>query len=223
MGKEAETGRCSGTVNRGPAPQRPALGRLSAEELACRSQEGCEASCEDLVERYGGRLYQFLLHKTQSVQDAEDLVQDTFVKAYRNIHLYRDSCKFSTWLFTIARRLASSRFRSRRHYQMVAEVESESPGPEDLMAEQETKQSLWAAARGLSMSQYQALRLRYAEDMSIKEIAKFLRKSQVVVKVLLYRARVKLGRQLVNMAAKDEKASQASPKETSSCMKVEGA
>jgi len=223
MGKEAEKGRCIDKVNHGPAPRRPALGKLSAEELAHRSQEGCEASFEELVERYGGRLYQFLLHKTQSVQDAEDLVQDTFVKAYRNVHLYRNSCKFSTWLFTIARRLASSRFRSRRHYQMVADVESESPGPGDLMAEQEARQSLWAAARDLSRSQYQALRLRYAEDMSIKEIAKVLRKSQVGVKVLLYRARVKLGRRLVNMAAEDEKASQASPKKTMSFMKVEGA
>ena len=73
------------------------------------------------------------------------------------------------------------------------------------------------------MGQYQALWLRYAEDMSIKEIAKVLRKSQVGVKVLLYRARIKLGRRLVNIAVEDEETGKIPSKETLSYMKVEGA
>lgn len=186
--------------------KRAALRMLSAEELVCRTQQGCERSFEELVERYSVRLYQFLLHRTQSVQDAEDLVQETFVKAYRNICRYRNSCKFSTWLFTIAKRLASSHFRSLSHSQRIVQNKSESPWPGDL-----------------PMGQYQALWLRYAEDMSIKEIAKVLRKSQVGVKVLLYRARIKLGRRLVNMAAKDEETGKIPSKETLSYMKVEGA
>lgn len=225
MGKEAKRSRDRNpdAVNQAHTMKRAALRMLSAEELACRTQQGCERSFEELVERYSVRLYQFLLHRTQSVQDAEDLVQETFVKAYRNICRYRNSCKFSTWLFTIAKRLASSHFRGLSHSQRIVQNKSESPGPGDLMAEQEERQHLWAAARDLPMGQYQALWLRYAEDMSIKEIAKVLRKSQVGVKVLLYRARIKLGRRLVNMAAKDEETGKIPSKETLSYMKVEGA
>lgn len=210
-------------VKPGSLPQRRGLRALSAEELARQAQQGCEPSFAELAERYGVRLFHFLHHKTGNVQDAEDLVQDTFVKAYQNIHRYRCSWKFSTWLFTIARRLASSHYRSLRRSQTVAEVESGSLEPGEMVTQEEARQSLWAMARGLSRNQYQALWLKYAEDMSIKEIAQVLRKSQVNVKVILYRARVNLAERLLNAAAENEAADQISPKEALSFMKVEGA
>jgi RNA polymerase sigma-70 factor (ECF subfamily) len=206
-----------------------ALRTLSAEELALRSQQGCQKSFAELVERYGVRLYQFLHNKTDNVQDAEDLVQDTVVRAYRNIHRYRDSWKFSTWLFTIAARLASSRYRSLQRRQTMAEVESAPAerlcrvGPADAAAQQEKQEGLWAVAKGLSRNQYEALWLRYAEDMSIKEIAKVLRKTQVSVRVLLYRARMNLAERLRNMAAEEEAVDRASQNEKLPIMKVEGA
>ena len=72
------------------------------------------------------------------------------------------------------------------------------------MAQRETKRSLWDAARGLSANQHRVLRLRYAEDMSIKEIAQVVGKSQVSVKVLLCRARTHLARKLENVAPEAE-------------------
>jgi RNA polymerase sigma-70 factor (ECF subfamily) len=177
------------------------LRALSAEELARRSQQGCRASFAELVERYAVPLRQFLHHQTNHVHDAEDLVQDTFVRAYGNIDRYRSSYKFSTWLFTIARRLAISRLRSLRRPQVVAEAVSADPGPREAMAQRETKRGLWDAARGLSANQYWVLRLRYAEDLSIKEIAQVMGKSQVSVRVLLCRARTRLARKLQDVAA----------------------
>lgn len=91
------------------------------------------------------------------------------------------------------------------------------------MDQQETQQGLWALARGLSRNQYRALWLRYAEDMSIKEIAQVLRKSQVNVRVLLYRARINLAKKLQKVTAEDEAADKTSSKEVLSFMKVEGA
>jgi len=222
MGKEKRNGQ-SGTVGPGSDPQPCTLRALSAEELACRAQQGCEPYFAELAERYGARLFHFLHHKTGNVQDAEDLVQDTFVRAYQNIHRYSSSWKFSTWLFTIARRLASSYYRSLRRWQTVGEVESDSLEPGEIVTQEEARQSLWAMARGLSGNQYQALWLRYAENMSIKEIAQVLRKSQVNVKVILYRARVNMAERLRNTAAEDEAADQMASKETLSFMKVEGA
>ena len=212
-----------GVVGKDSHPQRQTLRALSAEELARRSQQGCQASFAELIERYGTRLFRFLRYKTNSLQDAEDLVQDTFVRAYENIHRYRDSWKFSTWLFTIAARLAYSHFRRSRSFQTVGQIESSGPEPGQMVVEKETQHSLWALARGLSRNQYQALWLKYGQDMSIKEIAMVLRKSQVNVKVLLYRARINLAKRLQNVDVENEVQVHTSSKEILSFMKVEGA
>jgi RNA polymerase sigma-70 factor (ECF subfamily) len=204
---------------------------LSAEELALRSQQGCQECFEELVERYNVRLYQFLRNKIAGIQDAEDLVQDTFVKAYQNIHRYRTSWKFSTWLFTIGSRLANSYHRKFLRRQAVAGIEAKNVKPVDTTVQQETFDGLWVIARSLSKDQYQSLWLKYAEDMSIKEIAKVLKKTQVGVKVLLYRARTNLAQRLRNIAAEpvrhpcggNETAAQSLPKEQLHIVKVEGA
>ena len=199
------------------------LRALSAEELARQVQQGCQDSFAELVERYGNRLLQFLRNKTGSIQDAEDLVQDTFVKAYQNIHRYRDSCKFSTWLFTIAKRLSISRYRSRRYLRPAGKLESEVAESVDAPAGEQIGSALWATARNLTENQYQALWLKYAQDMSIKEISAVMGKTQVNVKVLLYRARLNLAKKLQALAAADEAAKKTSQKQTPSLMKFEGA
>lgn len=207
----------------GSNPKPHILRALSAEELARRSKHGCRASFAELIERYGMRLFKFLRYKTNNIQDAEDLVQEAFVRAYENIHRYKESWKFSTWLFTIAARLAKSHFRKSRSFQTVKDIVSTTSEPGQMVVEKETQQGLWALARGLSMNQYQALWLKYGQDMSIKEIAKVLRKSQVNVKVLLYRARINLAKRLQNVDVESEVQAGTSSKEILSVMKVEGA
>ena len=69
-------------------------------ELVRRACGGCTASFDKLVERYWKSLYSFLYRKTGNVQDAEDLSQETFVKAFRNLHRYDDSYQFVTWLYS---------------------------------------------------------------------------------------------------------------------------
>lgn len=204
-------------------PRQNIMRAMSTEELARRSQQGCRASFAELVERYGMRLFEFLRYKTNNIQDAEDLVQEAFVRAYENIHRYNDSWKFSTWLFTIAARLASSHFRKSRSFQTVEDIQSPASGPGQMVVDRETKQGLWELARGLSMNQYQALWLKYGQDMSIKEIARVLRKSQVNVKVLLYRARINLAKRLQNADVEYEVQVNTTSKQTLSLMKVGGA
>ena len=115
--------------------------------------QGCRESFDELVERYGISLFRFLRYKTNNLQDAEDLVQEAFVRAYENIQRYRSSWKFSTWLFTIATRLAYSHFRRSRSVQTVGRIESSAPEPGQMVVEKETRQGLWALARGLSIFQ----------------------------------------------------------------------
>ena len=167
---------------------------LTAEQLALRAQQGCRKSFGELVERFFTRLVRFLQKETANVQNAEDLSQETFVRAWQNIGRYNSRWRFSTWLYTIGYRLACNH----RSDLPIESAAMSSPGavlPPDILAEnRETGRRLWSTAAQLPQSQYEALWLKYAEDMSIKEIAKVMGKSRVNVKVILFRARIGLAK-----------------------------
>jgi len=172
------------------------LHELDSEELAWRAKQGCQASFTELVYRYAPRLHMFLRRKTRASHEVEDLVQDTFVKAYQNLSRYDRTWKFSTWLFTIATRLAVSHHRKTQSADSHLLCHVQIAPSDELAGGQEESESLWAMAAELPTRQHQALWLKYAEDMSVKEIAAAMRKSQVCIKVLLYRARVSLAKRL---------------------------
>src|SRR5881394_1303976 len=71
----------------------------SSEQLAEKTQNGCRESFEALVERHWQRIFNFLWQLTRNPHDAEDLTQQTFLKAFRNIHRYNPACSFASWLF----------------------------------------------------------------------------------------------------------------------------
>lgn len=169
---------------------------MTAEQLALRAQQGCRKSFGELVERFSTRLVRFLQRETVNAQNAEDLSQETFVRAWQNIGRYKPRWQFSTWLYTIGYRLACNH---RADLPIESAVVSR-PGaaqPPDVLAEnRETGRRLWSTAAQLPQNQYEALWLKYAENMSIKEIAKVMGKSRVNVKVILYRARTGLAKRL---------------------------
>lgn len=169
---------------------------LSSEELAGRAKRGCQASFTELVRRYAPRLQTFLCRRNRNDHEVEDMVQDTLVKAYRNLDRYDDSWRFSTWLFTIAGRVAVSRHRRKQPELDGLDPQVQMLAPDEAADRQEQRESLWAMAAELPAGQYRALWLRYGEDMSMKEIAAAMGKSQVCIKVSLYRARVSLARRL---------------------------
>ncbi len=168
---------------------------VSDEELAGRAQDGCVAAFEELVRRYQVPLIGFL-GRLGSPGEAEDLTQDTFVRAYENLHRYRNSWKFATWLFTIARRIHLNRHRRRRPVVDSAAVEaSESAAtlPSDAVSREDDRRWLWDQAAGvLSTSQMTTLWLYYVEEMPVKEVARVLGRTRVAVKTALFRARKKL-------------------------------
>ena len=81
------------------------------EQLVRAAQQGCTDSFRCLVERFGGQLVRFLHRRTGCAQDAEDLAQETFIRVYRKLGSYRHIGQFSTWIYTIASRLAVSHYR----------------------------------------------------------------------------------------------------------------
>jgi RNA polymerase sigma-70 factor (ECF subfamily) len=167
----------------------------SDEELACQAQRGCTSSLDRLLRKFQGPLLHFLRHRGAG-SDAEDLLQETFLRAYRNLHRYDRQWSFSAWLFTIARRISINHHRAARATkgdQGVDFVASATPEPWRALAAEEDRKSLWSlAAETLSEEQTTALWLYYVEELPICEIALVLTRSQSSVKVLLFRARRKL-------------------------------
>lgn len=168
----------------------------SDEELVSQVTAGSQTSFEELVHRYSPRLFHFLRHKVSTDEDIEDLVQETFLKAFRNIERYNPDFKFSTWLYTIAVRLAISDYRSNKGKDVTALPISHSLGPQEIVIQKKESQNIWLLAKNLKKDQYEALWLRYAEDMSVKEIAKVMKKTQVYIRVLLHRARLNLAKSI---------------------------
>ena len=172
------------------------------EELAAQTAAGSRAAFEALVSRYSPRLFYFLRSRSGSDEDIEDLMQETFLRAFRNIDRYDPKWNFSTWLYTMAVRLAISRHRSKKADPLPLDpelTECPSPGPQDrLIFEEETQErkNVWNLARTLKPGEYQALWLRYAEGLPVKDIAKAMNKSQIGIRTLLHRSRLKLGPKL---------------------------
>lgn len=174
----------------------------SEKDLVRRAQAGSSAAFGELVDRYESPLFNFLLRRAASAEDAEEITQDAFVRAWRRIGLYDARWRFSAWLYTVARRLAATRTRSAapRHQGSDAlEDVRVHDDPARGLAHEEDKMSLWGIAdRVLDEDSRSALWLRYAEDLAIPEIAAILGRSSVSVRVMLFRARARLAQHLAD-------------------------
>lgn len=158
--------------------------------LAKQAKEGSSAAFGTLVHRYHGRVFAFLLTLTRHRQDAEDLTQETFLRAWKKLHRYDTARPLLPWLFTLARRLSIAALRRSR------------PLPPDLPATEEAAsqdKALWlweTARRHLPPESYTALWLHYREELPLREVALILGKREGAVKVMLHRARKSLGDKL---------------------------
>lgn len=181
-------------------PQRPTTNAdRTPEELARAARAGSVEAFESLVSIFEARLHAFLLRRTGSAADAEELAQEAFLRAWSQIDRYDERWRFSTWLYTIASRAASDHVRSvsasrRRERERGHERSALSDDPSESVVRREgahrSRERIWdLAARLLSPEQHTALWLRYAEDMSIQEIASVLSRTSVSTRVILFRAR----------------------------------
>ena len=177
---------------------------IDSEALAARAQAGCRESFGLLVERHQKGLYNFLLQRVRSPDEAEDLTQESFVRAWRRLATYRDRWRFSTWLYAVARSAAADAARTRRDSTQAESREpSFDPDPAAALAAREEGENLWRLAREvLGEDQRSALWLFYAEDRSAAEIGKVLGKSPIAVRVMLFRARGVLARHLEHDASR---------------------
>jgi RNA polymerase sigma-70 factor (ECF subfamily) len=179
-------------------------------KLVRAAKAGDIGAFEQLVQRYDRNVFRIAQHITQNREDAEDVVQDAFLKAYENLHNFQEQSKFYTWLVRIAVNEALMRLRRRRPERMVSldeevktdedtmprEVADWSPNPEQLYTQSELRDILTRTIQGLPSSFRTVFVLRDVEGLSTEETAEALDLSIPAVKSRLLRARLQLRERL---------------------------
>lgn len=178
--------------------------------LVRAAKAGDMGAFEQLVKMYDRNIFRIAQHITQNREDAEDVVQDAFLKAYENLGKFQEQSKFYTWLVRIAVNEALMRLRRRRPERMVSldeEVKTEedsmprevadwSPNPEQLYSQSELRDILSRTVQGLPPSFRTVFVLRDVENLSTEETAEALDLSVPAVKSRLLRARLQLRERL---------------------------
>jgi RNA polymerase sigma-70 factor, ECF subfamily len=173
---------------------------------------GNQEAFRPLVERYSQRLFRLAYRITGSENDAEDLVQETFLKAYRNLGKFEARSNFGTWLYRIC---ANSSLDQRRRQRPKGEVQeldnpdkalsaddltNPSPSPERLVLSLEVQQEMEAAIQQLTPTERTAFALRHHEGLSIEEISEVLGLRISATKNAVFRGVQKLRRALAPLA-----------------------
>jgi len=175
--------------------------RATDEELVAAILDGDAALYTDLVERYRGRLINYLNRFLGNFQESEELSQEVFLRVYRALDRYNPKYRFSTWLFRVAKNAAIDLIRKRRlklvPMQRVGvdgqtqerEFESEERDPYRTLRNVERRQAIGAAIDGLKEEYRELIQLRHFAEMTYEEIAEFKGMPLGTVKNKLFRGR----------------------------------
>lgn len=168
-----------------------------ARDIA-RVLAGDEAAFGALVARYQKPLFAMAWARTGDAQDAEDLCQEAFLRAYRALPTLRRHDRFAPWLYRILQNLVRQYFRGRVHLRQVAFEEAandatlHSADPREQIQRQEQWQALWEQVYGLDTRTREAVVLHYNQGHSMGEIATLTGASEAAVKMRIMRARQRL-------------------------------
>jgi RNA polymerase sigma-70 factor, ECF subfamily len=178
-------------------------------DLVHASKNGDVAAFERLVKRYDRKLLRIAQSVTHNTEDAQDAVQDAFLKAFRHLSQFREESKFSTWLFRITVNQSLTKLRKQRAIREVSrdedfradvdlpmEVIDWAPNPEQLYWASELRDILINALRALPPTLRTVFVLRDIEGLSTDETAEVLNLSQTAVKARLWRVRLQLRERL---------------------------
>lgn len=159
---------------------------------------GSHGAFRALVERWTRSVYRTAYRITANKEDAEDAVQETFLRVYRQLHTYDRRSAFSTWLYRISVNCSLDIVRrpSRRASADPGDPATEAPSPHRLAQDSEFRRRLGAAMDELSEQERTAFVLRHHEGLPIEEIASVLGLSESAAKHSVFRAVQKLRRQL---------------------------
>jgi len=175
---------------------------------ACKS--GNAAAFEELVKRYDTKLFRIAQHITHNREDAQDAVQEAFLKVFRKLTQFQENSKFSTWLTRITVNESLMKLRKQRHnkefsidnnfesedHSLTSELADWARNPEELYRGFELRNILRSDLQELQPGLRVVFVLRDIEGLSTEETAEVLESTPVAVKARLWRARLKLRERL---------------------------
>ena len=178
--------------------------------LVAQSREGDTAAFGELVRRYEGKIFRLAQHVTQNREDAEDVLQETFMKAYEHLDQFQGNSKFYTWIVRIAVNQALMKLRRRKTDKsvsldetidtgedtMVREIAAWDEDPEQRFSRDELGGILDTAVQSLEPPYRSVFVLRDVDELSTEETAEALGLSVPAVKSRLLRARLQLREKL---------------------------
>ncbi|MGA8034879.1 MAG: sigma-70 family RNA polymerase sigma factor [Candidatus Acidiferrales bacterium] len=193
-----------------PRPQLPStVVKEDEPELVAAAKAGDISAFETLVGRYERKIFRLAQNITQNREDAEDTMQEAFLKAYQHLGEFQGNSRFYTWLVRIAVNQALMKLRKRRPNQvsldeeietgeesMPREVEDWGPSPEERYEQSELGTILTDTIAELDPAFRIVFQLRDIEELSTEETADVLGLSVPAVKSRLLRARLKLRQKL---------------------------
>lgn len=178
--------------------------------LVAQSREGDTRAFGELVRRYESKIFRLAQHITQNREDAEDVLQETFMKAYEHLDQFQGNSKFYTWIVRIAVNQALMKLRRRKNDKSVSldetidtgedtivrEIAAWEENPEQRFSREELGEVLDTAIQSLEPLYRSVFVLRDIEDLSTEETAEALNLSVPAVKSRLLRARLQLREKL---------------------------
>jgi len=182
----------------------------SDEELIERFQYGDSYAFEQLVYRYKDRLMNFVYNFLRNKVDSEDIVQETFLRLYKNKHSYKKIAKFSTWFYTIAANLAKTELRKRKRKSLLSisnigiknkdyDIPDLSSSPENKVESNLKEDLIRNKIEKLPLKFKEVVILRDIEQCSYEEISEILKIPIGTVKSRINRGRQKLQKQLKHL------------------------
>lgn len=164
--------------------------------LVRRTLSGDQEAFSSLVEKYKDPVFNVAYRMLGNPTEAEDVAQEAFVRAYTQLHTYKDTHRFSTWLLSIASHLSIDQLRRRRFLALPLEnvpflewIADVGPSPEQSALRHETADDMQRILDTLPVKYRAVLLLRYWHDFSYEEIAQALELTPALVKARLHRAR----------------------------------
>jgi RNA polymerase sigma-70 factor (ECF subfamily) len=174
-----------------------------AAAVLARARQGDSDAFRVLVERHSRNVFRLAFRMTGNEQDAEDVVQESFLRAYRQLGRFESRANFGTWLYRIVANCSVDAMRTRQARQervrgdSLEEIQADpppaaDPGPERLAQSEEIGRRVTAALAGLSPLERAAFTLRHYEGRSIDEISRMLGMRTSATKHSVFRAVRKL-------------------------------
>jgi RNA polymerase sigma-70 factor (ECF subfamily) len=193
-----------------------ALNRVDDTSLIREAQRGNRVAFEELVRQYDRAVLRLALHLTGSEQDAQDIYQEAFLKAYKNVGSFRFECSFYTWIYRIVTNLCLDHLRKRQvrkedsavaqdgegnEYSLLDQVADARPGadPERDLMRRELGQKIVRAVERLSPRERMVFELKHYQGLKLRTIGDILNTTEETAKNTLFRATQKLRGALAEM------------------------